>query len=407
MTNTCNSPSDPAPRLLTMLKTYQIVDVDHLVRGDVPQHYRDDPRIVRALAAVRYNPLMRNWRHIDRSDLFVLHDSYNQRLAREYRDMAGQSHMIAACGELVFDRIWCLGRDGLKVDIENGVIFAGQAANWGRDYLTWWLGETPGFVRWLDDDRLEADFGTPDFYDDNVIMLKSPGYAIYGHWLLDTLPQIMLTRYMNRPAGTRMIFDQMTAWMTALLDAICPAHPAECYQHRLTEHRNLRSPTGLKNGYAMAQPINAVAWNALRAHFNHANSALPSAPEGERLFVSRRNWSGPRALADYSALEDVFRRLGFTIYYPERHSLVEQARAFATARVILGEDGSALHSIMFSDPGAMLGVLMQSDRSNLWHASICDAMGHQLAFHELQPGPDGTELDLTAIERFTRSLLPG
>jgi hypothetical protein len=387
-----------------MLREYKVVALDHLVSGDIPQAYRDDPAIMSALARVSYRPLLRNWRQQRDDTLFCLDDSYNRRLADSYWDMAGQAHAIAPCGELHFDHIWCLGQDGLRVDIENSVVFIGHSVNWGREYFNWWIDYSQvGFVDWVSADVFRADFGDPDHRDDNVVMMKYPGYGIFGHWLLDFIPQLAVSRYMGLPEGTKFVFDHLTDWMKGLLDA-AGTSSVDCYRHRLTEHANLRMPTGMKNGYALGQPINALAWSGLRAHFNHLN--CERAPTGmDRLFISRRKWAGQRGLADYDALENLMTSLGFIIFHPEQHSLQDQAHYFSQAKVILGEDGSGLHTIMLSDPGAVLGVLMHDDRHNLWHAGICHTMGHRVAYHELRQGPEGVVIDIDAIRTFANAIV--
>jgi len=387
-----------------MIKEYKIVALDHLVSGEMPQAYRDDPAIIKALARVIYRPLLRNWLQQRDETLFCLDDPYNARLAQGYWDMAGQAHAIAPCGELHFEHIWCLGRDGLRVDIENGVVFIGHTVNWGREYFDWWIDYSQvGFVEWVSADAFRADFGEPERRDDNIVMMKYPGYGIFGHWLLDFVPQLTASRYMELPEGTKFVFDHLTDWMKDLLDAV-GITAVDSYSHRLTEHVNLRMPTGMKNGYALGQPINALAWSGLRAHFNHLNSTR--APTGlERLFVSRSKWAGQRSLANYKALERLMASLGFTIFHPEQYSLQDQAHYFSQAKIILGEDGSGLHTIMLADPGVVLGVLMQEDRYNLWHAGICHTMGHRLAYHELKLGAQGVEINLDAIGTFTQALI--
>lgn len=389
-----------------MLREYKVVTIDHLISGSLPQAYRDDPDIVRALSRVKYHPVLRNWRQRRDDALFFMDDPYNRKLDQGYWDMAGQAHVIAPCGELRFDHVWCLGQDGLRVDLDNGVVFIGQAVNWGREYFDWWIDYSQvGFVEWVSSDVFRADFGPVERRDDNIVMMKYPGYGIFGHWLLDFIPQLEASRYMDLPRDMTFVFDHLTDWMKGLLEA-AGIDRVETYSHRLTEHSNLRMPTGMKNGYALGQPINGLAWSRLRAHFNHLNSArAPS--EVERLFISRSKWVGQRALADYQALEGLMASLGFTIFHPEQHSLQDQAHYFAGAKVILGEDGSGLHTIMLADPGVFLGVLMQADRNNLWHAGICDTMGHRVAYHELKQGPEGVQLDLDAIGSFARALVAG
>lgn len=384
-----------------MLKEYKIVTLDHLVSGARAENYIDDPTIRQALSKVSYHPLLRNWRQRRDDSLFCLRDSYNVRLADAYWDAAQQSHAIAPCGELHFDHIWCLGHDGLRVDIENGVVFIGQVVNWGREYFEWWLTSSQvGFVEWVSTDVFLADFGEADRRDDHVVMMKYPGYGIFGHWLLDFIPQLTTVDYMDFSEDTTFVFDHLTPWMKELLKAVGITR-YDSYQSKLTEHANLRMLTGMKNGYALGQPINALAWNRLRTYFNHLN--CDRAPTGvEKLFISRRKWAGQRALADYDALESAMSDLGFTIFHPEEYNLQDQAHYFSQARVILGEDGSGLHTIMLTDPGAVLGVLMRADRNNLWHAGICHNMGHHVAYHEISS--DGG-IDIQPIDSFARNLI--
>lgn len=387
-----------------MQRSYKIVEIDCKVSGRVPDAYRNDPAILRALENVTYTPLLRNWRLAPSASLFPLEDGYNGRLLSAYLDMAHQAYAIAPCGEFHFDRIYSVGYDGLLVDIDNGVAFIGHGLNWSREYFNWWIQNSDvGFQSWNGADGFVADFGEVEREDDNIVLMKSPGYGIYGHWLLDFVPQLLLTRYMGLAADTRFVFAQVSEWMKTLLD-VMGIKNHEAYHNRLTSHRQLRKPSGLKCGYAMAEPINGMAWNELRSHFNHLNCQRP-ASDVERLFISRKKWAGQRSLADYSQLEGRMESLGFTVFHPERYDLSEQAHVFSNARLIVGEDGSGLHSVMLTNPGALLGVLILPDRSNLWHAAICDTMGHRVAFHELAGGTDaGEQLDIAGIERFVGAL---
>lgn len=387
-----------------MLRSYKIVEIDCKVSGNIPDTYRNDPAIARALDNVTYTPLLRNWRRDPPARLFALDDEYNNRLWAAYADMARQSHAIAPCGEFMFDRIHSVGFDGLLVDVENGVAFIGHGLNWSREYFNWWIQNSQvGFQSWNGADGFVADFGEAKRQDNDVLLMKSPGYGIYGHWLLDFVPQLMLTRMMSLAPDTKFVFAQVSAWMETLLGVMGISNYEACHD-QMTSHRSLRKPSGLKCGYAMSEPINGMAWNELRTHFNHLNCQRP-VPDVDNLFISRKKWAGQRSLADYAKLEAMMETLGFTVMHPEQHDLRDQAHLFSNARLIVGEDGSGLHSVMLTNPGAVLGVLILPDRSNLWHAAICDAMGHRVAFHELKGGTDpGEPLDIVGIERFVSEL---
>lgn len=66
----------------------------------------------------------------------------------------------------------------------------------------------------------------------------------------------------------------------------------------------------------------------------------------ERIFVSRREGAKHRECRNTREVEDVFRARGYTVVYPERLSLSDQAAIFGAARVVAGFGGSALFNVM-------------------------------------------------------------
>lgn len=388
-----------------MKKNYKIVNLDCKLDSNISSNWLGFSDVDNALRRVNYRPLLTNWPQSIDPSLFLLNDEYNSSLAADYSGMAEQSHRISPCGEIIFDKIWCVGRDGLRADIENGVVYVGACVNWvGMEYLTWWIENSDvGFDAWTGPNSFTADFGEPEYYDDDVVMMKEPGYNIFGHWLLDYVPQLKLAQFMDLPDGQVFVFDHLTEWMKALL-AASGIENCRTYDCRLSEHKNMRSITGLKNGYALAQPINTYAWNALRLHFNHANVGR-DAPNFEKIYVSRSNWGGHRPLSNAQEVESLMEGLGFQIFYPELYDLTEQSRILSGARVVVGEDGSGLHSVIFARPGARLGVLMHSDRRNLWHAGIGEAMGHRIGYFQIGVRDDQPYADPNGIKQFIEKLI--
>lgn len=76
-----------------------------------------------------------------------------------------------------------------------------------------------------------------------------------------------------------------------------------------------------------------------------------------RLFVSRTSEYSLRTCRNQKEVEDLFRAAGFTVYYPELHSVSEQAAAFSTAEVIAGFGGSAMFNLMHARSLKVLIVL--------------------------------------------------
>jgi capsular polysaccharide biosynthesis protein len=77
---------------------------------------------------------------------------------------------------------------------------------------------------------------------------------------------------------------------------------------------------------------------------DHLMSAAPERERPTRLFVSRR-LSLKRACSNTEELEDLFRRRGFEVFYPEEHPLAEQVAMFRSAEVVAGFAGSGLFTL--------------------------------------------------------------
>jgi capsular polysaccharide biosynthesis protein len=126
------------------------------------------------------------------------------------------------------------------------------------------------------------------------------------------------------------------------------------------------------------------AWRQLKRFFEEENrqsrehDALPCP---EKIFVSRRLWPDDRrAIHNIGDVEKAAADRGYTIINPEKYSVAQQAAIFSRARAIVGEDGSGLHNVIFTEPGCVLGVIGIPERTNLWHVGICELLGHRSAY---------------------------
>lgn len=84
----------------------------------------------------------------------------------------------------------------------------------------------------------------------------------------------------------------------------------------------------------------------------------PGAPEYDKIFVSRTSEMARRC-RNAPAVEELFRRHGFEVIYPERFDLSIQAGIFAKARVIAGLAGSAMFNMLFARNLSTVIVLAQ------------------------------------------------
>jgi capsular polysaccharide biosynthesis protein len=80
---------------------------------------------------------------------------------------------------------------------------------------------------------------------------------------------------------------------------------------------------------------------------------------GERIFVSRPAGQMNRDCRNTEEVEEIFRRFGFAVIYPETLSLEEQATIFARAKVVAGFGGSGLLSLFYARQVETVIVLNQ------------------------------------------------
>jgi hypothetical protein len=381
---------------------YKIVAIDHPSFFEGPPIAAPSGELVALSGLMQYRKLLDTHRLVPRDDLFLPIGPRYASLARSYRELADHAHHAVHLGELEFHNISAVGFDGLLVDQRLGLAFIGNMIGWSREYLGWWIENSDvGFQRWVADDCFEADFGVTAAHFDDCVFMKTPGYNIYGHWLIDTVPRLHMLRHMRATDGAQLVIPKITPWIEIFLRQSGVQHHSlsPCETVGL---RRARLPTLTKNGFMLAEPITGLAWRQLAANFNHDN--LHSRQQHNAfLYVSRRKWSGQKSAYHHVLMEDVFAELGFTIIYPEDHDLHTQAAMFSTARCIVGEDGSALHNIIFSQPGAVLGVINTRGRVNYWHAGICHLLGHRLA--HIDAGGEDDLVDLVDLRAFALQLV--
>jgi capsular polysaccharide biosynthesis protein len=132
-------------------------------------------------------------------------------------------------------------------------------------------------------------------------------------------------------------------------------------------------------------------WHNQRPHAVHPElervwlrlrERLAPTPGGHRkIFVSRPPDVPNRPCANTADVERHFASRGFTVVYPERHPLAEQASLFAGAEVVAGFAGSGLFNVLFSSRLKTLIILLHeayTARNEYLYASLLGCELHYL-----------------------------
>lgn len=312
----------------------------------------------------------------------------DQATAKEYSD-ALQTPGFIASGTLQLNGYTFFESCALPIDFATGNALIGEPICWGGDFAHWYAKDhkLPDIIARMEEPSFRRQVaqilrGKSDI--EQGIVLSQPGHEIYGHWLLDIVPKLNVLSRAD-PGKIPIFCNSVPAWASYFLDCFefdksrLRKHPAQSF--RLGQ---ALIPTSSKSGYRLGAASLRDAWARI--------SQIPSVPlpeglAGAKVFFSRRKWkqSTRSSVFNIVELETLAEARGYKIIAPEELTIPQQITLVRDARILVGEDGSALHSIIFAETGARLGVISLPDRANLWHYGICHILGHRLAYCYAQP----------------------
>jgi len=298
----------------------------------------------------------------------------------------------------------------LPIDVFRREAVIGDPILWGSDFAAWYA-DTHNLDALLDR-ALSTNY--IDFIINQLrghtiveptVLLSAPGQEIYGHWLLDTVARLdMLSQ--SEYIDTPILLNTLPQWAHFFLDvygidrARIRPHPTAFFKMQ-----NAIIPSAAKSGFRLGGKSLRSAWDRLNAAYEPMD--IDQDLIGEKVYVSRRNWpQSRRGFGNTEELEAYVASRGYKVVSPEKLSIPQQMRLMREARVVVGEDGSALHNVIFSVPGARLGILTLPERTNMWHLGICQLLEHKCAYYQLPDSPE-TAVDLDAFGGFLDAVETG
>lgn len=178
-----------------------------------------------------------------------------------------------------------------------------------------------------------------------TVLLTHWNSNVYGHWLLEGMPKLLLLRQIahHLPPFRIVLPMSLGSWISAWIREILPEATIESYDDsRSYLHcRTLLLPT------LLADPVHHLFHPELARLL--ATLDPPITPRrGRKLYVSRVAPSLYRQLANQAEIEDIAVREGLELVRPETLPISEQIALFASADLLVGEFGSAMHNALFS-----------------------------------------------------------
>lgn len=195
----------------------------------------------------------------------------------------------------------------------------------------------------------------------------------FGHWFAEFLPK--LRHFQSHPAceGLPIIIDEGMPtshydFLKALADNpiyILPQHATLQVDRLWVAPTTTFFPVELTPNHRVP-PERQAAWTAEAFRFIKSgverSLGTVDGPRN-RIFLSRKN-SVWRRLINEAELISTLEPLGFAPVYLEEHSFTEQVRLFQKAEFIVAPNGSALNSLVFSQPDTKTLIIGQENVFN-------------------------------------------
>ena len=227
--------------------------------------------------------------------------------------------------------------------------------------------------------HLFAPYQEADEYIDETVIFAGMPNSGYGHFLLDAMARLWYAK--NYP-------DIPVIWDAPALPGL--AAPILNLVGIKNKHLFLDKPKWFKE-VIFPFPGVAIGDFFLKGHeeFLGAYSGGEIVP-GKKLYLSRKNIQRGVVLNE-EGIEQLLTSHGFKIYYPEQHSVIDQLHEISTSEVVLGVEGSALHSV----------VLLKSPVNTRFYALARHRRGGGIFEHiRLQKGLQYTTLNLFKEDKY-------
>jgi len=213
-----------------------------------------------------------------------------------------------------------------------------------------------------------------------------PLLPAYGHFILESLARLWAAKdYPDCPVlfsvDDRTRTARLTPWMQEILGILDVSNPVALISQPVRVRKLLVPEPGYEIQYRFGRHhaafLGRIAWRPVT---------------GKKLWVSRAKLDGKvGACQSRAELETALVAEGWQIIHPETLPIIDQLEHFATAERIGGEQGSALHTMIFlqSAPGLRLDVFardptLSGHRINHNQATICSRRNVQYRLHRVE-----------------------
>ena len=316
-----------------------------------------------------------------------------------------RSHRLPPVGVYRLRDVDVTGQWMLLSRDDHGHIYSLPGMGWTQEHIDLALAEERSLKEVTKQRQVRKLAGT-------YMVLSCPGAFTFGHVLVDISLRIQLAKAMGLFAGVKFLIQSpVHQWYLPFLsiagisieDCVLIGRGEQCR----VEEIYVPTWTGV-NGVLNR----SVAHYGFRRMKEVINNILGPEPKRHSvvfpLHTTMSSIGHPRGVLQREAIVDTLqRRFGVEAFNPLELSFAEQVGRFREARLVIGEDSSALHNVLWSN-GADLAVLAPRGYFNYYHIGIQSINGGRTAitWGDILNEKSGTfQINLDALCRTLDSLL--
>ena len=221
------------------------------------------------------------------------------------------------------------------------------------------------------------------YFPGKYVLLAYPGAFTYGHFLVDISIRIQLAKSMGLHMDAKFLIPSpIQPWFLPLL-SLAGISIDDCVTLGGRERARVEQlyvPTLTGNDGVLHRSVAEYAFKRIKEVMS--NILGPKGASRQLLFPLHTPMSSrlnPIQVEQRGYICDVLRgRFGIETFNPLQMTFAQQVDKFRHASLVVGEDSSALHNILWSD-GADLVVIAPFGKMNFYHIGIQSLNGGRTA----------------------------
>lgn len=248
--------------------------------------------------------------------------------------------------------------------------------------------------------------------EEPVLLVFGPGSNVYGHWLLDFMPRIVIARQLMGATADDFVLplpSDTPDWVVRMIHTFCGIDPGRFRYYSRNDDLVICRRACLPSYAHSGTPGDYAPHPLMRTFYDQFGN--PGAPRTKRrICLSRRDQErhtlGVRRIFEQrETMERMAVARGFEIVQPEQLSFPEQVELFRSAKCILGEHGSGMHAAVFADPGTIVATVGAWNRHQFNIASAFGQRSICMMRHQVIQGWDNTPFRFAVTEDDLAGLL--